>query len=156
VARAFDVGGGLKLYVECSGSGKPTILLEAGDQSDMYQWSLVRVELAAETRTCTYDRAGLGSSDPAHGCRQLDDLLDDTESVLRAAEIEPPYLMVGTSGGGYLMAGLAIAIRSTWPAWYLWRLRRPSPSFRPGCDARSGVHVRPCLKHIKPPARATG
>lgn len=99
---------GRELYVKCDGSGMPpTILLEAGDNSDINQWTPVFSQLSDATRTCAYDRAGLGLSDPADGCRHLDDLLDDTEALLATARIDPPYLLVGTSGGGFLMAGLA-------------------------------------------------
>lgn len=93
--------------MQCAGTGRPTILLEAGDNSDSGQWSPIFTSLAEQSRTCAYDRAGLGRSDSARGCRQLDDLLDDTEALLQAARIDPPYLLVGSSGGGYLMAGLA-------------------------------------------------
>lgn len=106
-ARMIDVGEGRKLYVECAGKGSPTVLLEAGDNSDSGGWAPVSGPLSEQTRTCAYDRAGLGRSDPASGCRQLDDLLDDTEAVMSAAGIRPPYVLVGTSGGGFLMAGLA-------------------------------------------------
>lgn len=107
LSGTFVIDGGRELYVECAGTGKPTILLEAGDESDTGQWTPIFPPLAEQTRTCAYDRAGLGRSDAATGCRQLDDLLDDTEALLKAARIDPPYLLVGTSGGGYLMAGLA-------------------------------------------------
>ena len=107
LAGTFDIGNGRNLYVQCAGTGTPTILLEAGDNSDSSSWAPVFGTLAEHTRTCAYDRAGLGQSDPANGCRQLDDLLDDTEAVLAAARMRPPFVLVGTSGGGYLMAGLA-------------------------------------------------
>jgi hypothetical protein len=60
-----------------------------------------------ETRTCDYDRAGIGRSAEATGCRDVVDLLDDIEALLAAAGLAGPYVLVGTSGGGYLMAGLA-------------------------------------------------
>ncbi len=65
--------------------------------------------MAEETRTCVYDRANLGASDPAEGPLQLDDYVADLEALFEAAEIEPPYVLVGTSGGGFLMAGYAVA-----------------------------------------------
>lgn len=107
VAGHFDIGGGHELYLSCIGSGAPTILLEAGDESGSEDWGEVRGALAADTRTCAYDRAGTGRSDDATGCRGLDDLLADLETLLAAAEISGPYVLVGASGGGYLMAGFA-------------------------------------------------
>ena len=58
-------------------------------------------------RTCVYDRANLGRSDPAAGPRGLSDLVGDLEALLQAAKIPGPYVLVGTSGGGYITAGYA-------------------------------------------------
>ncbi len=63
--------------------------------------------MSSETRACIYDRAGLGRSSPATGCRQLFDLLDDLDALLAAAEIEGPFVLVGASGGGFLIGGFA-------------------------------------------------
>ena len=103
-----DIGGGRSLYLECHGSGSPTVLLEAGDESDIRQWRLVVPVLSAETRVCAYERAGIGRSSDATGCRQMDDLLGDLEALLAAADIGAPYVLVGTSGGGFLMTGYAM------------------------------------------------
>jgi pimeloyl-ACP methyl ester carboxylesterase len=107
IAGLFDIGGGRTLNLFCKGTGSPTILLEAGDESPLSEWHLVMPALARETRTCAYDRAGVGKSVAATGCRELGDLLGDLEALLTVAKIDGPYLLVGTSGGGFLMAGLA-------------------------------------------------
>jgi hypothetical protein len=41
-----------------------------------------QAEVAAVTRTCVYDRANLGRSDPAPGPRGLTDLVGDVEDLL--------------------------------------------------------------------------
>ena len=105
ISAMFDIGGGRELYLQCAGNGSPTILLEAGDESG--SWWDIAPELIQQTRTCAYDRAGNGRSVDAAGCRQLADLLGDLEALLEVAEVDPPYLLVGGSGGGYLMASLA-------------------------------------------------
>jgi pimeloyl-ACP methyl ester carboxylesterase len=64
--------------------------------------------LADETRVCRYDRAGIGRSGDATGCRQMDDLLGDLEALLAEAGVGGPYILVGTSGGGFLMVGYAM------------------------------------------------
>ncbi len=107
IAQSFDIGGGRTLFLTCEGTGSPTIFLESGDESDISQWRLVMPSLARETRTCAYERAGNGRSPSAEGCRQLDDLLGDTEALLAAANIKGPFVLVGTSGGGFLMSGFA-------------------------------------------------
>ena len=59
------------------------------------------------TKTCVYDRANLGGSGPAPGPRGLAELVGDLEGLLQAAKIPGPYVLVGTSGGGYITAGYA-------------------------------------------------
>ena len=107
VAESFEIGEGRTLYLECSGEGSPLILLEAGDESGVDEWFPVFESLAAETRTCAYDRAGIGRSAEATGCRGVDELLGDLEALLSVAGLAGPYLLVGASGGGYLMAEMA-------------------------------------------------
>ena len=107
VDELVDIGGGRELHVRCEGSGSPTVVLEAGDESGMEDWSRVAPAVAEQTRTCAYDRLGTGTSSPAEGCRQLDDLLDDLDALLVANEVPGPYVFVGASGGGYLAVGMA-------------------------------------------------
>lgn len=107
VSEVVDIGAGRSLYLECAGEGSPTVLLEAGDESDVSDWRRVVPGLATETRTCAYDRAGVGRSADATGCRGLDDILGDLEALVGAAELEGPYVLVGASGGGFLTAGFA-------------------------------------------------
>src|SRR3954452_9640742 len=79
-----DIGDGRHLFAACNGTKKPTILLEAGDESDTSQWARVIPHLVPHARTCAYDRLGVGQSDPASGCRGPDDLRQDTEALLEA------------------------------------------------------------------------
>ena len=104
-----DVGGGRELYVRCSGSGSPTVVMEGGDEDTSESYSFAEDEISNVTRTCVYDRANLGRSDPAPGPRGLRELVGDLERVLDAAKIPPPYVLVGTSGGGFITAGYAVA-----------------------------------------------
>lgn len=104
-----NVAGDRGLYVRCSGRGSPTLVLEGGDGDTADSYAFAESTLAKLTRTCVYDRANLGSSDPAKGPRQLLDLVGDLESLLERGEIPGPYVLVGTSGGGYITAGFAAA-----------------------------------------------
>jgi alpha/beta hydrolase fold len=103
----FEVRDGRSLYVRCTGEGSPTVILEGGDGDTSASYAFGESTLAAETRTCVYDRANLGMSDPAPGPRGFDDLVGDLESLLQEAGVGPPYVLVGTSGGGYITAGYA-------------------------------------------------
>lgn len=102
------VGGGRRLYVRCTGTGSPTLMLEGGDEDTSSSYSYAESDLAAVTRTCVYDRANLGSSDPDPGPRGLSELVADFEGMLKAGNIPGPYVLVGTSGGGYISAGYAV------------------------------------------------
>jgi pimeloyl-ACP methyl ester carboxylesterase len=56
--------------------------------------------VARTTRVCTYDRAGYGFSDPAPLPRTAEALSEDLQSLLRAARLRPPYVVVGQSLAG--------------------------------------------------------
>lgn len=95
------------LYVRCTGTGSPTVVTEGGDGDTSDSYAFAEAEVAKATRTCVYDRANLGRSGAAAGPRQLGDLVGDLERLLRVAEIPGPYVLVGTSGGGYITVGYA-------------------------------------------------
>jgi pimeloyl-ACP methyl ester carboxylesterase len=108
VDRVVEIDG-RGLYVRCTGSGSPTVVLEGGDGDTSSSYGFAERSLAEETRTCVYDRANLGRSDPAAGARGLRELVSDLERLLDAGKIPGPYVLVGTSGGGYITAGYAVA-----------------------------------------------
>ena len=87
------------MYLDCRGSGLPTVVLEAGMGGGAGSWGSVFGALASTTRTCAYDRAGLGSSD-ARGRHTLLDAVVDLRAVLMAAGESGPFIVVGHSLGG--------------------------------------------------------
>jgi pimeloyl-ACP methyl ester carboxylesterase len=83
-------------------------MFETGDESKIDQWDAVQPKVAERTSTCAYDRLGNGASDPPRvACRRMADLRSDFEALLRVRGLHAPYVLVGTSGGGFLMAGFA-------------------------------------------------
>src|SRR5690349_546281 len=97
------IGGGRSLFLNCTGSGRPTVVLEAGFGGNSTNWSAVQPQLSGTTRTCAYDRAGLGSSLPMPGVHDAADEIADLQRLLTAAHVSPPYVLVGHSYGGLLM-----------------------------------------------------
>ncbi len=95
--RPIDVGG-RSIYLDCRGTGSPTIVLEAGMGDGVAGWAPVHDGLAALTRTCAYDRPGRGSSDP-RGRHTVADAADDLRGLLRIAGESPPFIVVGHSLG---------------------------------------------------------
>jgi pimeloyl-ACP methyl ester carboxylesterase len=100
---------GRKLYVRCTGTGSPTVVMEGGDEDTSDSYAFAEAAVAKLTRTCVYDRANLGRSGPAPGPRGLPELVGDLKQLLKAARIPGPYVLVGTSGGGFITAGYASA-----------------------------------------------
>jgi pimeloyl-ACP methyl ester carboxylesterase len=96
--------GGRALYVSCTGTGTPTVVLEAGGGNSADTWAGVQPEIARFTRVCSYDRAGLGQSDPAPaGVRTVQDSVDDLHALLTAADISGPIVLAGHSLGGLIV-----------------------------------------------------
>jgi pimeloyl-ACP methyl ester carboxylesterase len=97
--RLVDVGG-RKLHINCSGSGSPTVILEAGASAFALDWSLVQPEIARTNRVCSYDRAGSGWSDSRLDVETPMRVVLDLRTALFAAGENPPFVMVGASRGG--------------------------------------------------------
>ena len=102
----IDVGGH-RLHVMCSGHGSPVVLLESGIAASSLSWSVVQPEIAAFTRVCSYDRAGLAWSEPASCTRTFDRMVDELETVLATAAPHERYILVGHSFGSFLVSAYA-------------------------------------------------
>jgi pimeloyl-ACP methyl ester carboxylesterase len=100
--RLVAIGGGRRLFLDCVGSGTPTVVLEAGFGGDSFNWQEVQPQLGRTTRTCAYDRAGLGNSVARPGVHDARDELTDLQRLLGGAHLAPPYVLVGHSYGGLL------------------------------------------------------
>lgn len=101
--RLVDVGDGRRMHLVCEGSGGPTVVFESGLGEGWYVWALVQPALAQSYRTCSYDRAGIGFSDPRGGERTVAVLNSDLHELLRRAGEKPPFLLVGHSLGGIFL-----------------------------------------------------
>ncbi len=92
-----------RLNLFCSGSGSPTVVFEAPSGTAGWTWWAVQPAVAEKTRACVYDRAGLGFSEAATRASNPSNELDDLHALLAAAELKPPYVLVGNSVGGALV-----------------------------------------------------
>jgi pimeloyl-ACP methyl ester carboxylesterase len=95
--------GGYSLHLYCSGesqAGEPTVIVEAGAASVSLMWALVQDGVSKSARICTYDRAGLGWSEPSPRPRTAGVIVDELHNLLVNAGIESPYILVGHSLGG--------------------------------------------------------
>ena len=105
----IEVTAGHALYLDCRGSGSPTLILEAGMGADSATWAPVLDQLAGISRTCAYDRTGRGRSD-AGSASDLVGMSAELSALLEAADEPGPYVIVGHSLGtviGRVHASLA-------------------------------------------------
>jgi pimeloyl-ACP methyl ester carboxylesterase len=98
--KLVDVGG-RRMHIYCTGEGSPAVILDSGLGATYVPWRAVQPEIAKFTRVCSYDRAGLGYSDPSPQPRTSKVIAEELHTLLHTAEIPPPYVLVGHSMGGY-------------------------------------------------------
>ncbi len=100
IGRAVDIGG-RSLNIYCSGSGSPSVILDSGGSAPGYSNMPLQKLFSNETRTCWFDRAGLGWSDPSPVAQTSATIAADLHELLRVAKIAPPYILVGQSFSGF-------------------------------------------------------
>lgn len=100
---AFYRVAGHTMHIYCTGTGSPTVILEAGLGDDWIYWQKVQPELAKTTRICSYDRAGLGWSEPQSPPQDAEVISSRLHSLLQAAHEQGPYVLVGASAGGFYL-----------------------------------------------------
>jgi pimeloyl-ACP methyl ester carboxylesterase len=93
---------GHQMHIYCVGDGSPTVILQAGGAAESFWWYWVQNQMAAHTRVCAYDRAGLGWSEPADSPRDPVTIVGELHTLLEEAGVQPPYVMAGHSYGGIL------------------------------------------------------
>ena len=106
--QLVDVGGH-KLFIACSGTGSPTVVLEGGLGQGSDYFALIAPEVATTTRVCTYDRAGHGRSDPTTGPQDGMAIARDLHALLAASGNQGPYILAGHSAGGAYVPFFAAA-----------------------------------------------
>jgi pimeloyl-ACP methyl ester carboxylesterase len=95
--------GGRSLWVSCLGEGSPTVIFESGSPfMAAGDWYGVQAGIAKFTHVCAYDRANVGSSDPAPTPRSVQQMADDLDALLTAAAIPGPYVLAPTSFGAWV------------------------------------------------------
>ena len=131
----IDIGGGRKMYLECRGTGSPTVVLISGTRGAHDDWtdlidpknptgvtkpgeSAVFPQVSKFTRVCAYDRPGTTLNDntvtdstPVRQPTTAQQGVADLHALLTAAKEPGPYVLVGHSWGGLI----ARLFASTYP-----------------------------------------
>lgn len=97
----FDVGG-RRMHALVTGElrDKKPVVLEAGLTAMSTCWHWVQKELSHMTKALSYDRAGLGWSDPSLEPKDANTIAKDLHRLLDAANFPKPFVLVGHSMGG--------------------------------------------------------
>lgn len=143
---------GRTLHLHCRGAGLPTVLLDAGLGLDSSVWGKVHPELARTTRTCAYDRAGYGSSDPGPLPRDARNLSNDLLSLLQTSGEGTPFVIVAHSAAATtarivagrrpeMIAGLVLVD----PGADVAALRKVGPVWGAAHDAGQGAALK-CIR----------
>ena len=102
-----DVGGGRGMHMVCAGPAKgdgPTVLFEAGAFGFSADWGVVQPRLAKQgVRSCAYDRAGHGFSDPGPMPRDGLAIVSDLEKLIALSGERGPFILCGHSMAGLHM-----------------------------------------------------
>lgn len=104
--QLIDVGGH-SLHLNCTGSGGPTVVLEAGGGEMSSNLGWITPAVAGTTRVCAYDRAGRGWSEPADTPQDGTQIATDLHTLLQRGSIPGPYVLAGHSFGGLYVRSFA-------------------------------------------------
>jgi len=128
LGQSVTIAPGRTIWLECRGTGTPTVILESGIHDSSDAWITLALvppavgpdvftALAAVTRVCRYDRPGtiLVADEPSLTERSsavpmprtIVEAASDLDALIEAADLEPPFLLVGHSFGGFLQTYFA-------------------------------------------------
>lgn len=101
--RYVDIGG-RKLRLVCAGppaSDRPTVWMEPGAFGLAADWAAIQEKLTAQgIRSCAYDRAGMGWSEPGPKPRDAAAITDDLAKLISASGERGPFILMGHSMAG--------------------------------------------------------
>ncbi len=95
-----DIGAGRHMEIHCNGHGGPVVILDAGLGNTSDVWTPLVRAAAGLTTICSYNRAGLGRSEPRPEPHGAASAVDDLHDLLKAAGLPSPWIVVGASFGG--------------------------------------------------------
>jgi pimeloyl-ACP methyl ester carboxylesterase len=153
--KMVDVGG-YRLHINCTGSGSPTVVVDAGWGDSSAAWGWVQPEVAKTTRICTYDRAGMGWSEASPKPRTAREFARELHTLLKKANETGPYVLVGHSLGGFTMlvyahdyaeevSGLVLVDAQALPSP---DAANPKPAPKPGANSLPALLARAGLVRL--------
>ncbi len=87
--------------------GQPVVVFESGLGTPMGNWDWILPGVAELAPVFTYDRPGIGNSEPDNTAPTIEYVANTLVRILQQLEIDPPYVLVGHSLGGVYVRGFA-------------------------------------------------
>jgi len=91
-----------KYRVKEMGQGDIAVIFECGMADSIETWQSIPDSIAKIARVFLYDRPGIGKSDSATTPRTLPNHVKELHDLLNYENINPPYVFVGHSLGGFI------------------------------------------------------
>ena len=94
---------GLDMHLYCTGpenDKEPTVIIITGAGTLSILYYPLQEILSETVRTCTYDRPGLGWSEPNDKPAHAKNISDDLHQLLSVAQVDGPIILAGHSLGG--------------------------------------------------------
>jgi pimeloyl-ACP methyl ester carboxylesterase len=94
--------------IENRKEGQPFIVFESGHGTPMGHWDRILDGVSELAPLMTYDRPGIGESEPDNEMPTIKNVSDKLIKILNYLDVEPPYVLVGHSLGGAYVRGFAV------------------------------------------------
>jgi pimeloyl-ACP methyl ester carboxylesterase len=110
--RFIDIDG-TKIWIQTLGTdnrkeGEPVLVFESGHGTPMGHWDRILEGASELAPLVTYDRPGIGESEPDSEMPTIKNVSDKLITILNELNLDPPYILVGHSLGGAYVRGFAI------------------------------------------------
>ena len=110
--KRFIAVDSIKICVKTMGlenrrQGQPVIVFQSGMGTPMGNWEPILESVSEIAPLITYDRPGIGESDPDEVMPTIKNVSDFMIKILQHLKIDPPYMLVGHSLGGVYVRGFA-------------------------------------------------
>jgi pimeloyl-ACP methyl ester carboxylesterase len=99
--RMVDING-QKFRIKEWGAGNTTVIFESGMSDSLETWGSIPDSVALFAHVLLYDRADIGKSGTSGNKRTIPNMVLELKSILNHEKIQPPYVLVGHSLGGYI------------------------------------------------------
>lgn len=108
--RVVKIDGERGLYLRCTGSGSPTLVMEGGDGDTSDSYAFAKPSLAKVTRTCVYDRANLERVSTRHAPKMRATDCSNTSSFCGRSSVATVGALLRASAVAFTCVALELPV----------------------------------------------